>query len=75
MPAVGALFALLVAVSIAGAVGLWYAIDRETDGAPTMDRRDAERAARQDTDEADRPTDDADHWGTDSEWGVDDDRR
>jgi len=78
MPAVGALFALLFVATIAGTIGLWYAIDRETDDPPRMDRADAECAVRQDTDQReetdaeDRSTDD-DDWGT--EWGVEEDRR
>ncbi|WP_435116452.1 hypothetical protein [Halolamina sp. C58] len=81
MAAVGALFALLFAATIAGTIGLWYAIDRETDDPPRMDRADAEHAARQDTDQrdesatGDRSTEDGDDWGTDAEWGVEEDRR
>jgi hypothetical protein len=72
MPAVGLLFALLFVATIAGTIGLWYAIDRETDDPPRMDRTDAERAARQDTDgNEDRSSDDDDDWGTETEWGVD----
>ena len=80
MPAAGALFALLLVASIAGTIALWYAIDRETDDNPRMDRSDAERAVRQDTVESgesdDRTTDDDDDWGSDAQWGVEaDDRR
>ena len=79
MPAVGLLFALLFVATIAGTIGLWYAIDRETDDAPRMDRSDAERAVRQDTDrsnESEDRTDEDDDWGTDAEWGVEaDDQR
>lgn len=73
MPAAGALFVLLFALAIAGTIGLWYAIDGETDDNPKMDRADAEHAARQDTDGDDEGDADGD-WGTDTEWGVDDDR-
>ncbi|WP_053947688.1 hypothetical protein [Halolamina sediminis] len=73
MPAVGALFALLFVATIAGTIGLWYAIDRETDDPPRMDRAEAERAARQDADESeDRSSDEGNDWGTETEWGVDD---
>ncbi|GAB7013438.1 hypothetical protein [Halolamina salina] len=73
MAAVGLLFALLFAATIAGTIGLWYAIDRETDDPPRMDRTHAERAARQDTDEnEDQSSDGDDDWGTETEWGVDD---
>ncbi|QKY18941.1 hypothetical protein B4589_000600 [Halolamina sp. CBA1230] len=79
MPAAGALFALLLVASIAGTIGLWYVIDRETDDNPRMDWSDAERAVRQDTDESgesDARTDVGDDWGSDAEWGVEtDDRR
>jgi len=76
MPDGGALVALLLVASVAGTVALWYAIDSETDENPRMDRSDAERAVRQDTDERgendDRTADDDGDWGTDAEWGVDD---
>lgn len=79
MPAVGALFALLFVLGIAGTIGLWYAIDRETDDAETMSRSDAERAARQDTDDDTAGRDgngsdggDAEEWGSGAEWGSDD---
>ncbi|KPN30935.1 hypothetical protein SY89_01676 [Halolamina pelagica] len=49
MPAAGALFALLVVLSIAGTIGLWYAIDSETAAGETMSRDEAERTARTDT--------------------------
>lgn len=54
MPAAGALFVLLLLATVLGTIGLWYAIDRETDGSETMSRADAERAARQDTRDDDR---------------------
>lgn len=74
MPAAGALFALLLVASVAGTIALWWAIDSETDENPRMDRSDAERAVRQDTDERGENEDrtDDDDWGTDAEWGVDD---
>lgn len=80
MPAAGALFALLFVATIAGTIGLWYAIDSETDDPPQMERADAERAVRQDTDDGeggDTDGDDTDDdWGSDSEWGVEErDRR
>lgn len=78
MPAAALLFALLLVASIAGTVGLWLAIDRETDDSPTMDRADAERAARQDTHGERDGTDDGedadDSWGSDAEWGVEESR-
>jgi hypothetical protein len=76
MPAVGALFALLFVAAIVGTIGLWYAIDRETDDQPRMNRGDAERAVRQDTaEESDDDSDtENDDWGSDSEWGVDEER-
>ncbi|MFW5939116.1 MAG: hypothetical protein ACOCSD_05130 [Halolamina sp.] len=83
MPAAGALFALLIVLTIAGTIGLWYVIDRETEDAPRMSRTDAERAVRQDVSDADRGEDEqdrsdeddaTDRWGTDAEWGVDGDR-
>ena len=38
-------------VAVLGTVGLWYAIERETENTARMSRADAERAARQDTDD------------------------
>jgi hypothetical protein len=79
MPAAGALFALLFVATIAGTIGLWYAIDSETDDPPQMERTDAERAVRQDTDDGegrDTDGDDTDDdWGSDSEWGVEERER
>jgi len=79
MAAVGSLFALLFVATILGTVGLWYAIDRETENVPQMGRADAERVARQDTDaagEADGRQSDTggNEWGSNGEWGVDDDQ-
>lgn len=80
MPAVGALFVLLFVATIAGTIALWYAIDRETDDPPRMDRGDAERAVRQDTEAGKNDDTDSedtnDDWGSDSQWGVEEgDRR
>ncbi|NHX36352.1 MULTISPECIES: hypothetical protein [Halolamina] len=72
MPAVGALFALLVVLSIAGTIGLWYAIDGETDDTRIMSRGDAERAARKDTDENGADTGANRDRGADTAWSVDD---
>lgn len=75
MPAAGALFALLFALTILGTIGLWYLIDRETAGSETMRRADAERAVRQDTHE-NRENGDrngSDSWGSDAEWATGDD--
>ncbi|GAB7095077.1 hypothetical protein JCM30237_22300 [Halolamina litorea] len=79
MPAFG-IFALFALAAIGGTLLLWAAIERETDGNPRMSRADAERTVRQDTNEARRDvderdtTDDTTDWGTDTEWGVEEDR-
>lgn len=75
MPAFGIL-ALFALAALGGTLLLWAAIERETDGNPRMSRADAERTVRQDTDEAQRDADerDTDDWGTDTEWGVEEDR-
>ncbi len=79
MPAVGALFALLFVATIVGTIGLWYAIDRETDDPPRMDRGDAEHAVRQDTGDGESSDTDGedtnDDWGSDSQWGVEESDR
>jgi Tfp pilus assembly protein PilV len=38
-------------VAVLGTLGLWYAIERETEYTAKLSRADAERAARQDTDD------------------------
>jgi len=77
MPAAGALFVLLVVLSVAGTIGLWYAIDSETAAGETMSRDEAERTARMDTAEngAGEAPESHEEWGSDAAWGVDERER
>ena len=46
-----AIAVLVLLVALGGTVLLWYAIEGETADIPRMSRSEAERVARQDTDE------------------------